>query len=94
MRRDTYLNVILTVNAMLLAGMLWTQVAEKPLLAETAIAQGSRNRVTIPNAANQRKLIADEIKKLNKSMEATRKLIESGKIKIEVTNLDQIKLSP
>ena len=45
MRQGTYLNVILTVNAVLLAGLVWTQVADTPLLAETASAQ-SRSRLS------------------------------------------------
>lgn len=38
MQKDRYLNIMLTVIAMLLAGLLWTQVAEQPLV-DTASAQ-------------------------------------------------------
>lgn len=87
MRRETYLNVILTINAVLLAVVLWVQVAERPLLAETALAQPSR--IKIPNANDQRFQMINELKNMSKSLEVTRKLLESGKIKVEVTNLDQ-----
>ena len=65
-------------------------VADQPVLAGPAIAQSPRNPVRVPNAAEQRKRIADEVQALNKTVEATRKMIESGAIKVEVTNLDQL----
>jgi len=101
MWQGKYLNVILTVNAVLLAGLLWTQVAEQPVLAETAVAQ-SRSKPSAdgkykgsyykPNAAQQR---ADQMKILEaiqKSVEAQTKLLSSGKVKVEVMNLDEIKI--
>jgi len=91
MKREQYLNVILTINALLLASLIWTQVADQPVLATTVEAQSARNPpVRVPNAAEQRKRIADEVQALNKTVEATRKMIESGAIKVEVTNLDQM----
>lgn len=95
MRRDTYLNIILTVNAILLATMLWVQVADQPLLAENAVAQRRTKpkKPFVPNDAEQRQKLIVEMQKMGKSMEATRKLIESGKLRVEVTNLDQIKMN-
>src|SRR5258705_12410787 len=57
-RQGTYLNVILTANAILLTGLLWSQVAGHPLLAAEASAQssgtaGSPSLIPI-NAADQR----------------------------------------
>ncbi len=103
MRKDTYLNIILTVNAMLLATMLWVQVADNPILAENAIAQrrsnprqSTANRgkkpFVFPNDADQRQKQIDEMIKIGKSIEATRKLIESGNLRVEVTNLGEIKI--
>ena len=37
MRSSGYLNVILTINAVLLAGLLWTNIAGQPLLANVEI---------------------------------------------------------
>ena len=90
MKRDQYLNVILTINALLLATLIWVQVAERPVLAESATAQDSRNPIKVPNAANQRKQIADEVKTLTKTLEETRKMLESTTLKVEVTNIDQM----
>ncbi len=103
MRKSTYLNVILTVNAILLASMLWVQVADHPILAENAAAQSrskprqsTANRhkqpFVFPNDADQRQKLIEEMKKVVTSVEATRKLIESGNIKVEVTNLGEIKI--
>ena len=96
MRKDTYLNIILTVNAILLATMLWVQVADQPILAENAVAQRRTkppNQFTFPNDAAQRQKLIEEMQKMSKSVEATRKLIESGKLRVEVTNLDQINVN-
>jgi hypothetical protein len=95
MRRRNYLSVILTINAALLAGLLWVQVADQPLLAGEASAQ-SRTRpplgeppIVPPNAASQRAEMISELKKLGQSMEAIKRQLDSG-VKAEVTNLDQI----
>ena len=102
MRKDTYLNIILTVNAILLATMLWVQVADNPILSEDATAQtrskprgssrGSNKPFVFPNDADQRQKQIEEMIKIGKSIEATRKLIESGNIRVEVTNLGEIKI--
>jgi hypothetical protein len=95
MRRGTYLNVILTVNAVLLTGLLWTQLVDRPLLEAEAAAQ-SRTKTTqppvIPNAAAQREKMIKAISDLKQSVDTQRKLLESGKLKVTVTNLDEIKL--
>lgn len=91
MRQGIYLNVILTVNAVLLSALLWTQLANRPLLAHPAAAQQSVGE-GIPNAAAQRQRQLEVMRDIKVSVDATRKLLESGKVKVEVTNLDQIKL--
>ncbi len=95
MRRDTYLNIILTVNAILLATMLWVQIADQPLLAENAVAQRRTipKKPFVPNDAAQLQKLIEETKKMSNSMEAIHKLIESGKLRVEVTNLGEIKMN-
>ena len=92
MRRRTYLNGILTVNAVLLAGLMWVQVGGQPMLANTATAQVRTKpaKVHVPNSANQRQKMIDELRDLSQSMEALKKQLDSGTIKVEVTNLDQL----
>lgn len=95
MRRRNYLNGILTVNAVLLTGLLWVQVAGQPLLANSATAQvrtkpRGQTPIIMPNASGQRQRMIDELKTLSKSVEALNQQIESGTIKVEVTNLDAI----
>jgi hypothetical protein len=90
MRQGTYLNVILTVHAVLLAGVLWTQVASGPILEQTATAQvGSKEGVGVPNAADQRQKMLEALRDIKASVDSTRKLVESGKLKVEVSNFDQ-----
>ena len=91
MRQSRYLNVILTVNAVLLSGLLWTQVAERPMLAAEATAQ-SRNTATPPNSAELRKRQLDETKALRRSVDELTKLVKSGNIKVKVTNLSDISI--
>lgn len=90
MRQSTYLNGILTVNAVLLAGLLWTQVAEQPLLAQSAVAQTEGSNIRIPNAASQRKQMIDALLDVRHSVDATRRSIEAGKFEVRVSNLDEI----
>jgi len=94
MRQTTYLNGILTLNAVLLAGVLWTQVASRPLLAQNADAQVSnaQSMPGIPNSGAQREQMIRHLDRLNRNLEATMKVIEGGKVKVEVTNLKDIKI--
>jgi len=90
MRQGSYLNVILTVNAVLLAGVLWTHVAGTPVLNSTANAQ-SAGGTGIPNAADQRQKQIEALRELKVSVDATNKLLTSGKLKVEVSNIDALK---
>jgi hypothetical protein len=90
-RRAVYLNTILTVNAVLLTALLWTQVSDRPLFADDASAQPSR-RQGIPNAAEQRMRMVNGLDDLRQSVDGMSQLLESGKVRVEVTNLDEIEL--
>ncbi len=85
MRQSRYLNVILTVNAVLLGGLLWTNVADQPLFVNEAVAQ-SRDYAP-PNSADLRKKQLDEVRAMRAATDAMYKLIKTGKFKVEVTNL-------
>jgi hypothetical protein len=91
-RQGTYLNAILTVNAVLLSALIWTQLAPRPLMADTATAQYDARRGGIPNAGEQRQKLIAGMAEVKASVDSTRKLLESGKLKVEVTNLDEIRL--
>jgi hypothetical protein len=96
MRQQKYLNVILTINAILLACLLWTQVADRPVLSDEATAQSrSQSRlpgVGIPNAAQQRMDMVEGIEDLKKAMAAQYRFLKSGELTVQVSNLDEIKL--
>lgn len=96
MRKATYLNVILTANAVLLGGLLWTHVAETPILAQSASAQvrtstppALKPGTGVPNAGMQRDAMIRALQDIQRSVESTRKLLESGGVTVEVSNLDQ-----
>jgi hypothetical protein len=91
MRQGTYLNVILTVNAILLGSLVWTQVAGRPVLEQTVAAQGSKEGVGVPNAADQRQKMIEALRDMKASLDGTTKLLQSGKMRVEVTNLNEIK---
>ncbi len=96
MRRASYLNGILTANAVLLAGLLWTQIAGQPLLSSTAAAQNitpARPVPTVPNAGKQRRELIDAIHQLRRTTQESMRLLTSGRVKVEVTNLDEIKIA-
>lgn len=96
MRRASYLNGILTANAVLLAGLLWTQIAGQPLLSSSAVAQNrtpARPVPTIPNAAKQRNEIIESIHELRRTTQESMRMFRSGQVKVEVTNLDEIKIA-
>jgi hypothetical protein len=98
MRKRNYLNAIMTVNAVLLGGLLWTQVAATPLFASRATAQ-SRSKLsgnpvpTVPNAAKARNLTNQLLRELRSTLDTTNRLLQSGNVKIEVTNLDEVDIN-
>jgi hypothetical protein len=94
MRQFTYLNVILTVNAALLAGLLWKGISERPLLAEVAAAQSTTSpapSITVPNAADQRQKMIDALRDIKLSVDGMKKLMETGKLKVEISNTEQMR---
>lgn len=68
---------LLTVNAILLAGLLWVQLADKPIFAEVAYAQS-------PNAGLQREQMMRLLIDVRKAAQATQKILESGYVKVVV----------
>lgn len=88
MKRFRYADVVLTILTLVLAGHLWLRVAERPVLATSAIAQDEgTGMLGIPNAAKQRQEIIEGIKKLTAELEKTNKQLKEAKFKVEVTNL-------
>ncbi len=92
MRQSTYMNVVLTVITVLLGGLLWMQIAGKPLFAQSADADGPRQSVMVPNAAAQRAKLIVAMDKVQQAVTASQKMLESGKVKVTVTNLGEIKI--
>jgi hypothetical protein len=98
-RKDTYLNVVLTVIAMLLTVDVWTRVAERPIASETVMAQSRsqpnrRGNTRAPSqkgvsaiggeSVQQRATMIQELGKIREQFTALRGLLESGGIKVSV----------
>tara|TARA_Y100000589_G_scaffold265339_2_gene256326 strand:- start:896 stop:1255 length:360 start_codon:yes stop_codon:yes gene_type:complete len=101
MRKDTYLNVVLTIIAVLLTVDVWTRVAERPVASETVMAQSrsqpnrrGTNRTPVQKGVSaiggesiqQRALMIQELGKIREQFTALRGLLESGGIKVSVTD--------
>jgi hypothetical protein len=89
MTQGKYLNVILTANAVLLSAVVWVQVAGNPL-ATTAHAQ-KPPETGIPNAASQRQRMIEELQSMRTSVDAMRKTVEGGKMKVVIGNVDELR---
>jgi len=90
MKSRRYLNVILTVNAALLAGVLWTQVVCHPVLETTANALDD-TRAEPPNAAEQRLKMIERLEQLKRATDATYMLLKNGEVKVRVTNAAEMR---
>jgi hypothetical protein len=89
MRQGKYLNIILTINAVLLTVLIWTQVADQPLFSGSAQAQAQRDAPL--NAGAQRQKMIELLTEMKREAEKTRKLLESGNTNVKVTNLHEIR---
>ena len=88
-RQGAYLNIVLTAVTILLAVLLWTQFSGRGGMVRPSFAT-DRGGSGIPDAGEQRERIVRELRELRGTLEATKKLLESGRAKVQVTNLDQI----
>jgi len=91
MRSMKYLNVILTINAGLLAILVWTQVAGRPVVAAAeAAANDPSPSGGIPNASEQRKLMIEALERVQQSVEASNRLLAEGELRVEVMNFHEM----
>lgn len=89
MRRRHYLNAILTVNAILLTGVIWVVGADRAPFAATARADEPRG---IPDAGSQRNEMIRELRRLNEQMEALRKDFDERVLNVKVTEMPPVKI--
>ena len=88
-RQGAYLNIVLTAVTILLAALVWTQFSGQAGMVRSSIA-ADRVGTGVPDAGEQRERMIRELRELRGTLEAMRKLMESGRAKVQVTNLDQI----
>ena len=100
MRRDTYLNIVLTLIAVLLTADLWVRIADRPFVAETAVAQSRSQanrlgpRKNPPQkgvsaigteAIDQRAEMISALNGIREQFNGLRGLLESGGIKVQLS---------
>lgn len=101
MHRDTYLNIVLTLIAVLLTADLWVRIAERPMVAGMAVAQSrsQANRLAPrktpaqkgvsaigTEAIDQRAEMIILLQEIGEQFSGLRGLLESGNAKIQVSN--------
>lgn len=93
-RQGRYLNIILTVNAILLSALVWMQITgntqsgsfgTQPAFAQSPPTGG------IPNAGGQRERMISELQAIKSSIETLRKNVEGGKMKVTIANVEELK---
>lgn len=87
MKRISYRDSILSIIAVLLAANVWVQISSGPAFSHEALAQDPRG---IPNAGYQRKEMIDGIREIGRRVDGLAKVIESGKLKVEVSNFKDL----
>jgi hypothetical protein len=94
-RSQQYLNGILTVNAVLLACLVWTNISSGPSRADAAPmlpqVQDDVQTGGVPNAAAQRERTISEIRALREDLRQLEQGMTSGKIKVNIGNLADLK---
>ncbi len=86
-RQGTYLNIVVTAVALLLAGLLWSQFTERgPVVRSSYGAIDDENGV--PDSGAQLERIIRELREIRVTLEATKELMENGKVQVQVTDLD------
>lgn len=92
-RARSYLNGILTVNAVLLAALVWTNVGGGPATANASPfpIQAEDGVPNAPNAAAQRERLINEIKSLRDDVRSLESVFTSGKVKVSVGNVNEFK---
>jgi hypothetical protein len=88
MARDRYRNVVLSMMAILLGWGVWAEVSRHGGLVSVADAQLTPSG--IPNAAQQRKEMLDELRSINRRLEGLSALLEGGRARIIVANADEL----
>lgn len=85
MKQVRYLNVILTANAVLVAGLLWTQISAQPHFVQEAAAQGSGGGMV--SAGEQRQRMIESLKELEKSVNENTRVLERSTLRVHVENI-------
>ncbi len=92
-----YLNVLLAANAVLLTLFLVVQVIDNPIGAQEAIAEPMQDKDQrqryFTNDNELRVEMIKQLKLVRDAVDANSELMRSGKLRVRVTNLDEIKIA-
>ena len=95
-RRLTYLNAVLTINAVVVTALLWTNIVGDPTSAMAFAAPQSSPRpgetLGVPDAGLQQLEIINHLKAIRAELKQLESVVGSGKMKVVVGNLGDIKL--
>lgn len=80
MRSLKYLNVVLTVVAVLMTVQVWTSLGAAPAVDFASVARAEG----IPDAGAQRQAIVDQLKLVNQKLEEMAGLLRSGEVRVKV----------
>lgn len=90
MGQGRYLNIILTVNALLLTVLVWTQLAGHGPLVQRADAQ-SAGGGSMVSAAEQRQRMIESMRDMRQAVNETNRLLERGTLKVTVMNAHELR---
>ena len=103
MRRMKSTNILLTVNAVLMSALLWSQVVgggagagSGQLLVDlpgtSAYAQSPLTSPDgVPNAGKQRQQTIDELRALRATVESMKSMLQGTPMKVQVVNAEELK---
>lgn len=86
MKRLNYLEFILTINALLLGGMLWVNLADSPLTAPTS-ALAQEGNLGIPNAGAQRLEMINAIRTVSANIRSLRGDLKNMEFNVRVISM-------
>jgi hypothetical protein len=83
--------MLIATNLALAALVGWTVLGDRAPAVSTALAEVQEDPQGIPNAGAQRQKMIDELRMLRQSVDGINKTLMSGKLKVEVSNIDKLK---
>jgi hypothetical protein len=91
MKQGRYLNIILTINAVLLTVLVWTQITVQPAFVSGAHAQQAGGGMV--SAGEQRQRMIESLREIQKSVHETNRALDRKTIRVYVENASDMRSS-